>query len=386
LRLNTCVVFGGMSVEHEVSIITASQFMENMNQIKYNPIPIYITKNNEFYYDKNMKNVAYFKNLDVENKATKVEFIKKGNRVHLYGIKNKKLKQLFEIDLVVLSVHGTNCEDGTLSAYFDFLNLPYIGSSLLASSISQNKITTKVLLENSDLPVVPYTFFDDMDYQKEQESVIDRCEALGYPLIIKPASLGSSVGVSRCDNREELITSINDALKYDATILVEKAIVKMKEYNCAVYGNKEKQITSRIEEVLKQDKILSYQDKYLSGSKSGKGIVNTKRQIPADLDENQVNQIESLASQTFKVVGNSGVSRIDFIYDEEEDIIYINEINTIPGSFAYYLWEHEKLPYTKLIDELVRIALKNYKLKENKTFTYDTNLLSLSHANKKLKK
>lgn len=381
MRLNTCIVFGGKSVEHEVSIITASQFMENIDKEKYNPIPLYVTKDNEFYYDEAMKGISYFKDIDlnsIKNKALKVQFIKEKNQVQLIGIKGKFLKRLFPVDLIILSVHGTNCEDGTLSAYFNFLDLPYVGSDLLPSSISQNKVFTKIILEKKGLPVVPYVDFYQHVYERDSESILLACEELTYPLIIKPANLGSSVGVSRADNREELIDAIHVALEYDAHILVEKAIVKMKEYNCAVIGNRDKNEASDIEEVLKNDKILSYQDKYIAGNKSSKGMVSTKRKIPADLSDELTQAIKQYAKRTFESTGNSGVSRIDFIYDEANEQVYINEINTIPGSFAYYLWDKKRLNYTELIDRLIDVALSEYKQKENRTFTYDTNILSLA--------
>jgi D-alanine-D-alanine ligase len=362
--------------------------MENMNQLKYNPIPIYITKNNEFYHANEMKDIAFFNDLSVEKRATKVVFLREGNQVYLYEVKNKRLKNPIEVDQVILSVHGTNCEDGTLSAYFELLNIPYVGSNILASAISQNKVTTKIILEKQGLPVIPYTYFNEINYQLTPTDVLRQCDLLGYPLIVKPVSLGSSVGVCQCENRDELIHGIEVAFQYDSILLVEKAIVNMREFNCAVYGNAEKTEASRIEEVIKSDKILSYQDKYLAGSKSKsnhQGIINTKRQIPAELEDDLRDEVIQYAQLTFQALGNSGVSRVDFIYDLDTEHLYINEINTIPGSFAYYLWDQEDLPYDKLIDELIQIGLRNHKRKLNKIVTYDTNILSLRKNNLKNK-
>lgn len=387
MRLNVAVVFGGKSVEHEVSVITGTQFMENIDRSKYNPIPVYVSKDNEFYYEKGMHNISFFKEEDlnrIKEKSKKVHWIKEKDGVYLYTVKFGLMKKLFPIDLVVLSVHGTNCEDGTLAAYFNFLDLPFVGSNHLSSSIAQNKIITKKRLEQENIPVVPYVSFYQKDYEYQPIDVIEKCEALSYPMIVKPATLGSSIGITKCEDRDELQQGIREALKYDDEILVEQAIVEMKEYNCAVLGNRNGCRSSLVEEVLKQDDILSYDDKYIGGSKGSKGIVSTKRHIPADIPEELTQQIRELAEKTFQTIGNSGISRIDFIYDDRNKKIYVNEINTIPGSFAYYLWSSEELKYSKLIDELVSIALQDYKRKEKLTFTYDTNILS--YADQKLSK
>lgn len=389
MRLNVAVVFGGKSVEHEVSIISGTQLIENMDRSKYQPIPIYLSKDNEFYYAKEMEKVSFFKVPDlsrIPNMAKRVEWLKQKDQVNLvYTTKLGRMKKLYTIDLVILSVHGTNCEDGTLAAYFDFLNLPYVGSDHLASSMAQNKVITKKILEHAGLPVIPYVSFYQKEYDLQPIQVIERCEKLNYPLIVKPATLGSSIGINRCEDQNQLQEAIREAFKYDDQVLVERAITDMKEYNCAVLGNRNGCQSSYVEEVLKQDEILSYRDKYIGGRKgSSKGMVSTRRKIPADIPETLTTQIKELAEQTFLTIGNSGVSRIDFIYDEKEKKVYMNEINTIPGSFAYYLWNGEELNYTKLIDELIKIALEDYKRKETLTFTYDTNILS--YADQKLSK
>lgn len=379
MRLNVGVIFGGKSVEHEVSIITALQIMENINQIKYCPIPIYLAKNNAFYYAKAMYSIDFFKTNHVEKFAKRVEVINQGEKVYLCEMKPRKLKKMFELDLIILAVHGANVEDGTLSAYCELRQIPYVGSNVLASAICQNKLLTKQVLEKHGLPIIPYTYFYETDYVNHPEQVLEQCEALGYPLVVKPASLGSSVGVNVGNQREELQSAIMTALLYDSCIVVEKAIQKMREFNCAVRGNQEVQYASLVEEVFKQDEILSFTDKYLGGGKSQKGIAATNREIPANAPAPLINQIQQLALKTFKVLGNSGISRIDFIFDLNGDRLYINEINTIPGSFAYYLWD-KTLPFDALLDELIKLALYEYKRKSNKIKSYDLNLLTLSNS------
>jgi D-alanine-D-alanine ligase len=385
MRLNVGVVFGGQSVEHEVSIISAIQMMENMNQLVYNPIPIYLSKDNKYYYHEKMIDIEFFKDFkQVKQLSKEVIFHNQGQNHELLHLKGMKLRKLFDIDVIFLVVHGTNCEDGTLSAYFELLDIPYVGSDLLSASVSQNKRCTKQLLKDKKLPIIDFIHFYEQEYYEDKTKCLEKCENLDYPLIIKPVSLGSSVGISKCKDRSELILALNQAFLYDKEVLVEKALLNIREFNCSVLGNQANQQASSVEEVIQTDDILSYQDKYLRGDKeSSKGIVSTNRIIPAPISDELKEEIQTLAKQTFAIIGNSGVSRIDFLYDQDHDQIYINEINTIPGSLSYYLWKATELDYPQLISQLIDIALENYKIKKSKIFSYDTNILSISKANLK---
>ncbi|QVK17799.1 D-alanine--D-alanine ligase [Mycoplasmatota bacterium] len=379
MRLNVGVVFGGKSVEHEVSIITALQMIEQMNQLKYNPITIYLSKENDFYYHENMKDIAFFKDLNQLNMvAKKVIFDKKNNRHQLLSISNKKIKKLFDIDLIFLVVHGSNCEDGTLSAYFEMLDIPYVGSSVLSSAINQNKWKMKELLAYNEIRGVPYYGFYESDFYENEVNIFENCEKIGYPLIVKPASLGSSVGIKKCFNREELHQAILDAVQYDTEVLVEKVIEDLVELNCSVLGECTNLEASVVERVIQQDDILSYQDKYLRGSnKNSKGMESTNRELPANISDALKEEIQKVAIKAVKVIGARGVLRIDFLYDDKNKILFLNEINTIPGSLAFYLWKAKGLKYKELIERLIKLALKTYRIKNSKLISYDTNLLSL---------
>ncbi len=379
MRLNVGVVFGGQSVEHEVSIISALQMIENMNQIKYNPIPIYLSKENIFYYSELMFDVAFFKNFnEVKEKSKEIVFHHTKHQHEILSLEKHKFKRLFSVDIIFLVVHGTSCEDGTLSAYFDLLNIPYVGSSILSSSINQNKWKMKQILDYNDIPIVPYFGFYESDFYQNEIKIIEACEKLAYPLIIKPASLGSSVGITKCNNRIDLHKAILNALLYDVEIVCEKVINHLIELNCSVLGDYSNLEASVIERVIQQDEILSYEDKYLRGNKkNGKGMVNTNRELPALISEELTKKIQEVAISAVKIIGASGVLRIDFLYDDEEGKLYLNEINTIPGSLAFYLWKTKGLEYKDLIDKLITLALQRYRIKNSKIFSYDTNLLSL---------
>ncbi len=380
LRLNVGVVFGGKSVEHEVSIITALQMIENMNKLKFNPITVYLSKDNVFYYHERMTDISYFHDLQkVKEEAKRVIFNRRENNHELLEIKGKRINKLFDIDLVFIIMHGANCEDGTISAYFDLLNIPYVGSSLLSSAINQNKWKMKALLDYHHIPVVPYYGFYESDFYQDEKSVIENCERMGYPLIVKPATLGSSVGIQKCRNREELYQGIITALQYDTEVLVEIVIDNLMELNCSVLGDVSGYETSAIERVFQKDEILSYQDKYLRGKrKNTKGMESTSRELPANIDEELAKKIEKISIEASKVVGASGVLRIDFLYDELAKKLYLNEINTIPGSLAFYLWKAKNIPYHTLIEKLIDIALKTYQVKNSKIYSYESNILALS--------
>lgn len=379
MRLNVGVVFGGKSVEHEVSIISALQMIENMNKLKYNPLTIYLSKENDFYFHEDMSKIEFFKDLShVKVVSKKIQFQKSHPSNEIYELKNNKLKKLFNVDLVFLVVHGTTCEDGTLSAYFELLDMPYVGSAILSSAINQNKWKMKQILECNDIPIVPYVGFYESDYYDDKKQIIKKCEEKGYPLIVKPASLGSSVGITKCYEKEGLIKAILTSLQYDVEVIVEKVILDLIELNCSLLGDYSSLEVSSVEQVFQKDEILSYQDKYLRGNtKNSKGMESTNRELPANISEDLRIEIETTAVKAIKVIGASGVSRIDFLYDKEAKKLYLNEINTIPGSLAFYLWVAKGKEYKTLIDDLIILALKKYRTKNTKIISYDSNLLSL---------
>ena len=364
MRLNVGVIFGGKSVEHEVSIISALQMMENMNRLLYNPIPIYLSKDNDYYNSENMYDIEYFKDLKEAIKdAKKIIFIKNDQKVELIEIQKKKIRKLEEIDMVFLVVHGQGCEDGTLAAYFDVLNVPYVGSSLLPSSLAQNKWKFKQLLEKNNISTTPYIGFYEDDFFLAEDKVLDDCEGIGYPLIVKPAHLGSSVGIKKVNDRESLHEAILEAIQYDTEVVVEKALEHIMELNCSVYGDNAIQQASVVERVLQTDEILSYQDKYLRGkAKSSKGIVSTSRELPAKISEDLTTEIQLTSKQVFKLIGASRVSIIDFLYETKENKLYVNEINTIPGSLSYYLWKNSGIEYKEFISKLIENGLIRYRI------------------------
>lgn len=312
--------------------------------------------------------------------SQRVIMINEGNKVCLtpYPVKMFGKKSVIEIDIAFPIVHGTNVEDGALQGYLKTIGIPFVGCDVTASAVGMDKYITKAVLKENDIPVLDCKCYTMSDYSDIDSIVADVENNLGYPVIIKPVNLGSSVGISVAKNRTELITSIDDAFTYAKKIIVEHAITKLREINCSVLGDENEAEASECEEPLHSKDILSYEDKYLSNSKNGgsKGMAGVSRKIPAQLEAQKRKEIQDMAVKAFKILGCNGVARIDFMIDEEDGTLYFNEINTIPGSLSFYLWEPVGVSYKELLDRMIQLSLKRVREEEALTFAFDTNILN----------
>jgi D-alanine-D-alanine ligase len=379
MKIRVGVIFGGNTVEHEVSVISAVQAMKHLNQDKYEIVPIYMSKDYGWYTGKLLMDISTYKDMDLLKRyAKKVVLINKNGFFHLQSVKGLFHKSVDEIDIALPIVHGNGVEDGTLQGYLEMIGIPYVGSHVLGSALGQDKVVMKQIMASANIPVVEYTWFYDSEYFDNKQDILKEISKLGYPVIVKPASLGSSVGIELVKKEEEIDSAIIDAIKYDRKIVVEKAVQNLMEVNCSVLGNYEYREASVIEEVMGSDEFLSYRDKYIGKSKgsSTKGMVATNRIIPARIDPSTKHQVEHLAKEVFRVLNFSGVCRVDFLIDKMTNKVYVNEPNTIPGSLSFYLWEPTGKKYPELLDELLTIAIKDYKVRSKKTRSFDTNILS----------
>lgn len=380
MKTTMAVFFGCRSVEHEVSVISAVQAMNAIDRRKYEVIPVYVTKEGEMFTSPLLFDIESFKgNLD--------ELVKKCEQVTFIRLKNKTVMRSFAsgifkkcrdtvIDLAFPIVHGTNCEDGTMAGYFEFLNLPYISCDIISAAVGMDKAVFKSVLKSAGLPVLDCMTFRSREFSADKEHFIREIgEKIGYPLIIKPANLGSSVGITKVNSESELESAITLAASFAEKILAERAIENLREINCSVLGDADSCIASVCEEPFMHDEILSYADKYEGNSKS-KGMASLGRKIPADISEELSEKIRGLSVDIMKATGSSGVVRIDYLLDSESGEVFANEINTIPGSLAFYLWEASGIKYTELIDRLCDIAFKRQRNRDNLTFTIKTNILS----------
>ncbi|WP_304422189.1 D-alanine--D-alanine ligase family protein [uncultured Duncaniella sp.] len=382
MKTNIGVFFGGRSTEHEISVISASQAMHAINRDKYDVTPIYISKQGRFYTGDALFDVANYRDIpSLLAKCTQVYMEPSYGDYNLYRVKKPMFGSavLTTLDVVIPVLHGSNVEDGIFEGVLETIGIPYAGCNTLASANGMDKITMKMILRECGVPVIDYVWFTDKEWFKKRDELIARIEdKIGYPVIVKPANLGSSVGIGRAANREQLIGKIEIAEKYSSRIIVEHMVDNLKEINCSALGDCDEYRSSVLEEPIKSAEILSYEDKYMGGTKGAKGMQASQKRIPADLPAGMTERIRFLAGETFRVLGCHGVSRIDFIIDDDTKEIFVNEINTIPGSLSFYLWEATGLSFDALMDTLVKLALKRKREQGQKTVSYDQNIFSLS--------
>ena len=396
MKIKVGVIFGGESVEHEVSIISAVQAMEHMNSDKYDIIPIYISKDRTWYSGKMLMEIDVYRNFDdLKKYAKKVTMVKKNGKFYLQKVNGLFRRDITDIDIAFPIVHGNNVEDGSLQGYLDSIGIPYVGSKVLGSALGQDKVVMIQVFESEGLPIVNYTWFYDNEYSEDRELILKKINKIGYPVVVKPATLGSSVGISFVEEETSINSAIEEAIKYDKKIIVEKAVENLTEVNCSVLGNYMHQDVSALEEVMSEHNLLTYQDKYIGGSKGklkggfkgigSKGMASASRVIPARISDDVEKQIKDLSKQVFKSLNLSGLCRIDYLIDKKSNKVYVNEPNTIPGSLAFYLWEPIGKSYEQLLDDMINIAIKEFKNKQKKTYSFDTNILSNYNGVKGLK-
>lgn len=396
MKIKLGVMFGGKSVEHEISIISAIQAIASLNTNKYEIIPIYITKNNEFYVGENVGKIESYTNIKaLISSSERIIMVNDGNKTNLIKYPQKAFSNpiVNSIDIAFPIVHGTNVEDGSLQGYLKMFNIPYVGCDVLSSAVGMDKYVMKTVLKDNGIAVLDCKCFTAKEFDYDEDLVIEKIEkAISYPLIIKPINLGSSIGISIAKDRTELYKALENAFMFASKILAEPAVQNLKEINCSVLGDYETAQASECEEPVNSDEILSFKDKYLgnssskggtkggakgakTGSSGSKGMATLKRKIPADITAEQRDIIRKMAVDAFKILGCNGVSRIDFMMNTATGDIYLNEINTIPGSLSFYLWEPIGVTYADLLDKMISFALKREREEGNITYAFDSNVL-----------
>ena len=386
------LIFGGCSPEHEVSIVTAHQVSLALQE-NYHVIPIYVTKNGEWLTGDALRDLSTFTDGTLPqppdfDKVTvefhpEPKFIVSAN--HWFSQKVRK-RTVLPIDVVFPSIHGMHGEDGTLQGLLELMNVPYVGAGVVGSAVGMDKIVMKAILNENKLPVLPYLWWDHREWETGREEIIENLETtLSYPVFVKPAMGGSSIGVSHAKDQTEFVSAVEVAGHYSRRILVEQAVETPVEINCAVMGTDEPTV-SVCEQPVTQANLLSFDDKYIHQEESSSGMAGADRKIPAPISEKLALHIQRLATRTFQVLDCAGVARIDFLVDADQNV-YVNEINTIPGSYSYYLWAHQGIEFPQLVSALIDLAFTAHTQKNALTYTYTTNLLSQAGASlAKLKK
>jgi D-alanine-D-alanine ligase len=387
MKLNIAVIFGGRSVEHEISVLSAQQCIAALDQNKYQVVPIYISKQGQWYTGEKLLNLDNYRDLEkllvqsqkvvINQNAGSGEIYKES--VGIFGIGKR---QIVAIDIAFPVTHGSYGEDGSLQGLLETMNIPYVGCDVLASAVTMDKVTTKTILRNLGISVLDDCWFYAYEWIQAKDEVVSKIkDKVNYPMIVKPGNLGSSIGVTAVSNDMELEDAVDLAVSMSQRILVEPKISNLKEVNCSVLGDREEVEVSVCEEPIRAEAILSYQDKYLGGVKNKIGIIENegmsgaKRKIPAEIPEEMSARIQSIAKQAFISLNCSGVVRVDFLIDQDANEIYLCELNTIPGSLAFYLWEPVKVSFAALADRLISLALKRHRENNNLVVSYGTNIL-----------
>ena len=390
------VFFGGKSTEHEISCISANQAIHAIDTNKYKVLPIYISKDNDFYVGEELFDLANYSAFisNPDKVLKKVSIYKDGNKVYVKPIKSLMSKPQ-TIDIAFPVVHGTNVEDGSLAGFIQMLDIPYTSCDVLGGAIGQDKAVMKDIFKAEGIPMVDYFVVYSYDFETKQKEYIAKAKKLKYPLIAKPANLGSSIGIEVIKNEKEFVKKIEECLKYDFKVVVEKMIENLKEVNISVMGNIDNAKVSAIEEVT--NGFLDFDKKYqpngskgskklgtkaVSSKSASKGMASTVRKVPADLTKKQKETIEDVALKAFRALNAHGCVRIDFMIDKKNQEVYCNEINTIPGSLAFYLWKEVGVEFNDECEMLIQNALRRYAQKQKKTYSFDTNILDNYRRNK----
>lgn len=374
------VIFGGRSVEHDVSIITGHQIMQAFDSEQYEVVPVYINRDGKWYTGAPLADLQNFNNEVISYKGVVSAILSPSIQHHgliLNPIVGRLQKnEVKRIDVLFPAIHGSHGEDGTLQGLFELADIPYVGCGVLASAVANNKAFTKSILRQAGITVADGLTLSRDQWLANREGVVADVENnYGYPVFVKPATLGSSIGVARANDREALLMAIDIAASFDRQIVIERAIVGASEINCAVMGYGEEFEASVLEQPVSWEEFLTYEEKYMRGDGGMKGA---ERIIPADLPADVTERIRSTTIQAFKTIGGSGIARLDFLYDRESDTLYLNEINTMPGSLAFYLWQATGLSAKQVVDKLVQHAQSAYADKRRNTYNYQTSLVAMT--------
>ena len=370
MKLNVGVIFGGKTVEHEISIITAIQAMNNIDTDKYDITPIYITKDNEWYTGGCLRYIDTFKDYDlIKRYAKKINLINKDGRYILQTSAFFK-RELTELHLAFPIMHGANGEDGSIQGYLNIVGIPYVGSNVYSSAVSQDKAFVKMILKANDINTTNFVWFGERFYRNKKIDLFKQIDDLKYPLIIKPASLGSSVGIEMIMRKEELDSTIERVFRYDSKVIIEEKIEDLIEYNVSVLLTSNGNITSEIEEVTTNKDIIEYGDKLVSDEDS-----SIKRTCPANIDEGLRKEIELNALAVFKILNMRGAARIDFLYDNKKKLLYVDEINSIPWCYSHHLWEKRNISYKEMLNIMLSDAISQEVKHQEMITTMDNDII-----------
>ncbi len=360
------VFFGGKSVEHDVSIITGVLTLNSLDKGIYEPIPIYVDRTGVWLTGEELFDISNFK----ENKFKKLKRVTLlAGSNYIYYVDKNRLKKGSVIYSAINCMHGLNGEDGSLIGILKMSNISFASPDMFGSSLSIDKDYTKIFLSGIGVEKLPYVRILRSNFYEKKETAIRLIERkFDYPVIIKPANLGSSIGISTAKDRKALLVSLDSAFLYDDKVIVEKELKSFKEINCGAYKLKDKIIVSECEEPITKNEILSFNDKYL-GYKTG-----SNKKFPAEIPKETRDKIRAITEKIYRKADFSGIIRIDYILSGGK--IYVNEINTVPGSLAYYLFVDTLKDFSSLLENLIEEGVKKQSDYEKRKFLYSSNILN----------
>lgn len=377
-------IFGGRSVEHDVSVVTGHQVMKALDNERYEVVPIYIDRAGRWYTGAPLLDLKQFQG-DVTRLPGVVPCALSPSTQHHGLILNPAPGGLFErsriqrLDVVFPALHGTHGEDGTVQGLLELADIPYVGCGVLASAIANDKWLCKIVLRAQGIPVADGLVIDRAEWDDDRDGVINRIASeLGYPVFVKPATLGSSIGIARAAEAGMLAAALDVATNLDRRVVIEREVTGATEINCALMGDSREIRASVLEQPISFEQFLTYEDKYLRGG--NEGMKSAERLIPAPLTPELTARIQDVARRAFRAIGGHGTARIDFLAHPDTGQVILNEINTLPGSLAFYLWQAEGLSPEQTVDRLVAIAREANAQKRRNTYDYQSNLLSLTAA------
>ncbi len=375
------VLFGGRSVEHDVSVVTGHQIMNAFDPERYEVVPIYIDREGRWFTGDPLLDIKNFEK-EVSGIDGVLPTLLSPSVQHHGLIVNPTPSGMFaksqvkRLDVAFPAIHGSHGEDGTLQGLLELADIPYVGCGVLASAVANDKMMTKNVLRQSGVPVIDAIDFTRAEWLDQPDAVVQRITAaLRYPLFVKPVTLGSSIGIGRADDETMLRALIDVAASLDRRLLVEGAVTECMEINCSVLGDEREMRASVLEQPVSWEQFLTYEEKYLRG---GKGMKSADRLIPAPLSDELTRQIQEIAIRAFRAIDGRGIARIDFLVRLESGKIFLNELNTMPGSLSFYLWEPSGIKPRELVHKLVTLAQDAYAEKRRSTYNYKTNLIALT--------
>lgn len=383
--LNIGVFFGGKSPEHDVSIITGEFIISGLKKLGFNVIPVYLSKIGEWHIGAELGSLKFFHQADFKDQ------LKKFNKYSL-DLKKSQGKMIFKskaimgktitVDLAFPAFHGQNGEDGTIQGLLEIINLPYVGCDVASSAVAMDKILTKLLYLSHNIPTAEFVYFDASGWKKDRQAVMENItETLTLPVFVKPARLGSSIGITKVSRVEDLEFACEVALHYDRRILVENGVNNLMDITCALLGNDELIISELQESNFSKD-FFSYEDKYINDGGAQTGNAKKNIIIPASLDGAKTEEIKNLAAKIYHLFGCSGLARIDFLYDKTEGKIYANEVNTLPGTLYHHLWQASGIEFPDLLGHLLKYAEEKHQEKNSLKTSFESDIIKMTKSNK----